>query len=351
MTVREDSWGARARGRPVCGLRQPGARRGHAHTKSVVLTLQAGQSTTINKSLHFDGLPARPDIIVAIDTTGSMGTALANAKADAVQICTDVKAAIPGARFAAVEFQDYPIDPYGNPAIPPTSCDTLGYTRGCATFSAGIAAMTLGIGGDLPEANNRVHFEAYSDSALLGSRDPLATRFLVMLADKSLTAPRISAAVRTRARSATPAVTASTKVAGGTTSRQEVIAGLNADDHTLLYISYIPAPTPLPCHEALAAATGGDAVAEEDAQDIGALHRRARGVGPVHGEPRRSAPGMPARFRFYPAPPYGPLTGESTMRFVETITAPTLCEDYTCTVRAVMNPGGPTTAVSKSMSR
>ena len=56
----------------------------------VVLTLQAGQSTTINKSLHLDGLPAKADIIVAIDTTGSMSGALADAKDDAEQICLDL---------------------------------------------------------------------------------------------------------------------------------------------------------------------------------------------------------------------------------------------------------------------
>ena len=146
-------------------------------------TLQAGQSTTVNKSLHLDGLPAKADIIVAIDTTGSMSGALAQAKLDAVDICTDVKLQIPGARFAAVEFQDYPISPYGGAGDSPYELHTTGYTADCLTFSAGVAAMFLGDGNDGPEANNRVHFKAYSDSVLLGSRDPDATRFLVVLAD------------------------------------------------------------------------------------------------------------------------------------------------------------------------
>src|SRR5688572_23936253 len=149
----------------------------------VVVTLQAGDSTTVDKTLHLDGLPAKADIIVAIDTTGSMGGALAAAKADAVDICNDVQAAIPGARFAAVEFQDYPFSPYGGPGDNPYELHTPGYTASCAVFSAGVAAMTLGFGGDGPEANNRVHFEAYSDLVLLGTRDPQATQFLVVLAD------------------------------------------------------------------------------------------------------------------------------------------------------------------------
>ena len=38
----------------------------------VVVTLQAGASTTINKTLHLDALPGSADILIAIDTTGSM---------------------------------------------------------------------------------------------------------------------------------------------------------------------------------------------------------------------------------------------------------------------------------------
>src|SRR5215216_3527490 len=64
------------------------------------VTLQAGQSTTVNKTLHLDGLPPRADIIVAVDTTGSMGTPIAQAQADAVNLCNQVQGPIPGARFA-----------------------------------------------------------------------------------------------------------------------------------------------------------------------------------------------------------------------------------------------------------
>src|SRR4029453_7526650 len=46
-----------------------------------------------------------------------------------------------------------------------------------------------------------------------------------------------------------------------------------------------------------------------------------------------------------PGPPTGPLPGPQTVAFTETITAPTLVGSYTCTVTAVLTPGGPTTAV------
>ena len=54
----------------------------------VSVTLDAGTSTDIDKTLSLDGLPARADIIVAIDTTGSMGIPIAQAQADADNICS-----------------------------------------------------------------------------------------------------------------------------------------------------------------------------------------------------------------------------------------------------------------------
>src|SRR5256885_2022801 len=74
----------------------------------VTLTLQAGASADVKKTLHLDALPGAADIVLAIDTTGSMGTAIAQAKADATNIVTQVQAQIQGARFAVVDFKDYP---------------------------------------------------------------------------------------------------------------------------------------------------------------------------------------------------------------------------------------------------
>jgi hypothetical protein len=57
------------------------------------------------------------------------------------------------------------------------------------------------------------------------------------------------------------------------------------------------------------------------------------------------SPGCPIGFSFNPAFPQGPFTGPQTLPFVETITAPTVPGSYTCTITAVLTPGGPTTAV------
>src|SRR4029079_10863769 len=77
----------------------------------VNLTLPAGGSQDVSKTLHLDALPGSADIIIAIDTTGSMIEEIAQAKAQATQLCNDVQNAIPGARFAVFDFKDIPDRP------------------------------------------------------------------------------------------------------------------------------------------------------------------------------------------------------------------------------------------------
>ena len=315
-------------------------------------TLQAGESTEVDKTLHLGGLPAAADIIVAIDTTASMSGALIDAKADANQICLDVQAEIPGARFAAVEFQDYPVSPYGGAGDSPYELHTLGFTDNCATFSAGVAAMTLGFGGDDPESNNRVHFEAYSEPAYTapvaaGGRDSEATQFLLVLADQdphSMVA--LGACPSTDPLSDPGRNGINESGANDDIDTPDAIAGLNAADIVLLYISYNSGASARQCHEDLAAATGGDAEPSSEADDIGAFIIAQAEETPYTVDLEISA-GCQIGFEFDPDFPQGPFTGEQTIEFVETITAPTLVGTYTCTITAVMTPGGPTTAVEE----
>jgi hypothetical protein len=110
----------------------------------VTVSLVAGTTTTVNKTLTLDGLPARADIIVAIDTTGSMGIPIAQAQADANNICSTVKGSIPGARFAAVDFEDYPGMPLGGPGDVPYTLLTPGFISDCTAFSTAIGTMAAG---------------------------------------------------------------------------------------------------------------------------------------------------------------------------------------------------------------
>src|SRR5688572_23423502 len=121
----------------------------------VNVTLEAGESIDIEKVLHLDALPGAADILIAIDTTGSMGPAIAQAKLQATDLCNDVQAVIPGARFAVWDFRDVPDRPGTNGIL--KSLNT--FTSSCAAVQLAVNAMAAGGGGDAPEAYNPVFHE------------------------------------------------------------------------------------------------------------------------------------------------------------------------------------------------
>lgn len=316
---------------------------------SVSVTLAAGASTDVNKTLSLDGLPARADIIVAIDTTGSMGVPIAQAQADAVNICNTVKGSIPGARFSVVALGDYPGMPEGTASDTPYALLTAGFVSSCSVFSAAIATMSAHDGGDLPEAYNRTFFEAYSEAAYsapvaAGGRDPLASQFLVVLGDA---APH-SASGFMSCPDAPPDDFGRDAAAGGgdDLTTAATIAGLQANSITLLMIRYHTGgvSVDLDCYQDMADATGGKAVDDTDASQIGTfIVDNAKEV-PYTADLTVSA-GCQIGFSFNPTFPTGSLTGAHTIPFVETITAPTVPGTYSCTITATTTPGGPTSAV------
>jgi Mg-chelatase subunit ChlD len=288
----------------------------------VVVTLSAGESTTVNKTLHLDALPGAADIIIAIDTTGSMVGAIAQAKAQATQLCTDVQNAIPGARFAIFDFRDVP----DRPATQGVLILTPVFTSSCAAVQAAIDTMSAGGGGDIPEAYNWVFNKAYSDPVLDASRNPDAVQFLVVLGDApphNSPAPAVA-----------PACGDTPPADAGISSDTE-IAGLNANDITLLMINYGPV---LSCYQQLAGATGGTAVnagGDLSAEIISQINEAAAHIDTVNLVVSGMCP--PVTISFTPPPPYGPFTAPVDIPFTETITAPTVPGVYTCGVTAVVD--------------
>jgi Bacterial Ig-like domain (group 1) len=309
----------------------------------VDVTLGAGESTTIDKTLHLDELPGAADIILAIDTTGSMCDAIAQAQAEATQIVTEVQNEIPGARFAVVDFRDYPFDPYGDPGDSPYSLLTAGFTADAAVVNAAIATMACGGGNDTPESYNRVFFEAYSDPVLGASRNPEAVQFLVVLGDAPPHDPTQTVAP---ACGDQPPVDPGRDAVPGTADdleTEDTIAGLNTNDITLLMVAYLGI---LPCYEELAAAGGGDAVAGGAAEDLSqqildAIEAAARQIDEVvlevTGVGCQTPAGLNITFNPPNPPPYGPFTAPVDIVFQETITAPTLPGDYSCVVTAIVD--------------
>lgn len=312
-------------------------------------TLQAGATTTVNKSLHLDGLPPRADIIVAVDTTGSMAGPIAAAQADAVNICNTVQSSIPGARFAVVDFEDYP-PPQGTGAVGdiPYRLLTPGFISSCAAFSAAIATMTAvpGSGGDDAEAYNRVYYEAYHDAGnpITITRDPLATQFLVVLGDAE---PH--SATPFGSCTAQPPNDLGRDALAGTADDLDTTTAINGLIANKIHLAMIRYTTggvsvSLSCYQDMANPTGGTAVDDAGAGTIGPFIISNAQAVPYTVNMQVSA-GCQIGFSFNPAFPRGPFTGSQTLPFVETITAPTVPGNYSCTLTAVLSPGGPTTAV------
>jgi Mg-chelatase subunit ChlD len=287
----------------------------------VVRTLAAGQSTTIDKTLHLDALPGAADIIIAIDTTGSMGGAIAQAKAQATQLCNDVQTAIPGARFAVIDFKDVPDRPATNGQLVLTPV----FVGSCATVQAAINTMSAGGGGDLPEAYNWTFHEAYSNATLNASRNPNAQQFLVVLGDAP---PHNSPAP-----SVAPACGNTPPADAGISSTSEINA-LNANDITLLMIDY---DSQLSCYSQLAGATGGTAVSAGGDLSNDIINQINAAAAHIDQVQLVVSAGCPLGVAFNPSPPYGPFTAPVDIHFQETLTAPTTPGNYSCTVTALVD--------------
>src|SRR3979490_2357718 len=74
------------------------------------VAVAAGGSVSAAQTVHLDALPAKADIVLPFDTTGSMGDLLTDAKSDAASIVSSLQTEFPVAgalRFAIVDFRDY----------------------------------------------------------------------------------------------------------------------------------------------------------------------------------------------------------------------------------------------------
>jgi hypothetical protein len=297
---------------------------------SVNLTLEPGDSATVAKTLSLDPAPAKADIVLAIDTTGSMGAAISQAQTEANAIVSAVQGPIPGARFAVVDFEDYP-GPAGD--VPYTLL--TGFTSSASSVSSAIGTMVADGGGDGPEAYNRTFFEAANDTALV--YDPQAVKFLVVLGDAF---PHSASAFGSCP--AAPPDDFGRDGVSGTGDDLNTTAGINAltgDDITLLMIAYNSGV--LTCYSSLAGATGGSAVAGGGGASLATqiVNLVLTAAASIDSVDLVVSAGCPLTVSFNPAPPYGPLTAPVTISFTETIAVPSglALGVYTCTVTAVVD--------------
>ena len=73
---------------------------------SVDKAASPASSFTVDKVIHTPEIPPNPDIVLVVDTTGSMGPAIANVRSNLHQVVTDIRAAQPTMQGAVVSYKD-----------------------------------------------------------------------------------------------------------------------------------------------------------------------------------------------------------------------------------------------------
>jgi hypothetical protein len=251
--------------------------------------LAPGGATTISPTLHLDALPPRADVVLAFDTTGSMGAAINDAKSDATSMVNQIQAAIPGAHFAIADFKDYPsvtdttgasVLGYGGFAFGGSSdypwrvdtdfTDNSG-TITCANGTTGapidcaLRKLTATGGSDEPEAYNRAFSETYKDTAEL-TYQANAAKFLLVLGDSlphdaTMNADFGGACPSTPPTDPGPDQKINTGDDLGTLAQ---LAALKARDTNVSFVTYNPhsigGVDVAGCHAALAKYTGGSEI-------------------------------------------------------------------------------------------
>ncbi len=138
-------------------LADPGVDPATVHAAAV-----PGATITVNKVVHTPAIPPRPDVMFLADTTGSMGPAIANVRANAGTIMTTVRAAQSDSQFGAAEYKDFncAIDPIPyrlNQAITANTADVQTGINMWATVPGG--------GCDVAEAQLNALYQLATDPA------------------------------------------------------------------------------------------------------------------------------------------------------------------------------------------
>lgn len=161
------AWGLLSQPAPPAHGAEPGV-----EPSAVTRTLPPGGTATISKVVHTPTVPPKPDIVLLADTTGSMGGAIANVKANAADILTAVSGAQSGAQFAAANYRD------AGDSVP--FAVDQGLTADQALAQAGVNAWTAGGGGDFPEDGLNALYQLATGAVTFR---PDGTRIVVIFGD------------------------------------------------------------------------------------------------------------------------------------------------------------------------
>ena len=141
-------------------------------------TLNPGESVVVPKVVHTQPIPPKPDIYLLADSTGSMGPAIANVKANAGAITALVNNGTTGAMFGAGDYKDFQ-----RPQFDPYVFHNGASIGSAASAIAAINAWTApsGSGSDGPEGQLFALHQLATDPSI-GLR-PDSTRVVVWFGD------------------------------------------------------------------------------------------------------------------------------------------------------------------------
>ncbi|MDO8473468.1 MAG: hypothetical protein Q7T05_06585 [Dehalococcoidia bacterium] len=128
----------------VLGMSLPAFAQGPIEPPLVHQEMKPGDSITVTKTVTTPVIPPNPDIYFLADTTGSMGGAIANVKANAGAIMAAVMLAQPTAQFGVGNYKDFPYDSYAFQ-------NQQNITGNTADVQTAINAWAAGGGADGPE--------------------------------------------------------------------------------------------------------------------------------------------------------------------------------------------------------
>ena len=132
-----------------------------------------GQTIHVTKTVSTPEIPPKPDIVLLVDHTGSMGEAISSVQAEMANIISTVKAGQPDAQFAVAQYCDPNENPF-NRLQDLTASDT-------AALSA-VSGITLCGGGDEPEAQLTALWELGDGGDAISFR-PGSSRIVVWFGD------------------------------------------------------------------------------------------------------------------------------------------------------------------------
>ena len=139
--------------------------------------LNPGGSITVTKTVTTPEVPPKPDIVLLVDHTGSMGSAINNVKANMADIITDVKSSQPDAQFAVALYCDFD-DPWAGPftLVQNLTGDTM-------TAVNAVNGIELCGGGDQYEAQLNALWEIGDGGDAVSFRDG-SSRIVVWFGDE-----------------------------------------------------------------------------------------------------------------------------------------------------------------------